>query len=178
MNTDNLLRFTPMARWIHWGMALLLILLVGLGFYAISLTYYDPYYHRSVFWHRSLGILAFMLLLLRISWRLKHAPPPLPETFPKWERLAATLTHLGLYVMMGFLPISGYLMSTADGHGVNVFGWFELPALLPVAKGRETWAGMIHLVLAVLFCSLVLLHVLAALKHHFINRDGILRRMW
>ncbi|MEO5332010.1 MAG: cytochrome b [Magnetococcus sp. YQC-5] len=171
-------RFDPIARWIHWSMAFLLLVMIGLGFYATSLSYYDPFYHRSTFWHRSLGVMVFGLLLLRLAWRTYHPPPPLPASQPQWERHAARWTHLALYLLMFLAPISGYLVTTADGRSIDVFGWFELPALLPAAKGRETWMGTIHLVLTLLFCSLLTLHIGAALKHHFINRDGILRRMW
>lgn len=170
-------RFDLVARLLHWGMAVWLAVLVGLGFYAINLGYFDPLYHRSVYWHRSLGVLAWGLLLVRLAWRLRHPPPPWPETMPAWERRVATLTHRLFYLLMFLLPVSGYLMSSADGRAVSVFGWFELPSLLPVAKGRESWMGTVHLWLAVGFCALVLLHVAAALKHHFIERDGILRRM-
>ncbi|MBF0342581.1 MAG: cytochrome b [Magnetococcales bacterium] len=170
-------RYDRIARWLHWGMALLLILLVGLGFYATSLTYYDPLYHRSLSWHRSLGVVVWSIGLLRLGWRLRHPPPPLPADTPAWEHQAALWTHRFLYGLMLLIPLTGYLITTADGRGVNVFGWFEIPALLPPAKGRETWMGTIHLGAALFFCMLVGMHVAAALKHHFIDRDGILRRM-
>ncbi|MBF0309578.1 MAG: cytochrome b [Magnetococcales bacterium] len=171
-------RFDLVARLLHWGMALLLLTLVGLGFYAINLDYYHPLYHRSVVWHRSLGLVAFVAVLFRLGWRLGHPPPPLPSGMPGWERLAASATHWALYLLMLSLPVFGYLMSTADGRPVSFFGWFEVPPLLPPLKGREEWTGMIHLILAVMLCLLVLLHGAAALKHHFFDRDGLLRRMW
>ncbi|MBF0460164.1 MAG: cytochrome b [Magnetococcales bacterium] len=178
MNTLLSTRFDGVARFMHWSMAVLLMIMVGLGFYATSLTFYDPLYHRALFWHRSLGVLVFGLFLFRFAWRISHPPPPLPADMPAWERYAATWTHLALYLLMCLIPLFGYLITTSDGRGVSVFDWFEVPALLPPAKGRETWAGTTHLVLAVLFSVLVALHVAAAIKHHFINRDGILRRMW
>ncbi|MBF0126763.1 MAG: cytochrome b [Magnetococcales bacterium] len=177
MHPTDTPRFDPVARLMHWTMAAMLVVMVGLGFYAISLTYYDPLYHRSVFWHRSLGVLSLGVWLIRISWRLTHPAPPLPD-MPMWEQKSAMATHLALYLLMALLPVTGYLLSTADGRGVSVFGWFEFPALLPAAKGREEWSGTAHLVLALGFCGLVTLHLLAALKHHFIDRDGLLRRMW
>ncbi|MBF0213859.1 MAG: cytochrome b [Magnetococcales bacterium] len=170
--------YDPVARWIHWGMALMLFALVGLGFYATSLTYYDPLYHRSVFWHRSLGLLVFALAVIRLGWRWRHPPPPLPADTPNWEHQAALWTHRLLYALMFLLPITGYLISTADGRGVTLFGWFEVPALLEPDKERATRVGQLHLGAAILFSGLVAMHVAAALKHHFINRDGILRRMW
>ncbi|MBF0190206.1 MAG: cytochrome b [Magnetococcales bacterium] len=159
-------------------MAALLIGMVGSGFYATSLTYYDPWYHRSVFWHRSLGVVVFAVAWLRLGWRLGHPAPPFPASSPAWERLAATWTHRMLYGLMILLPITGYLISTADGRGVAVFGWFELPALLEPDKERASRMGWVHLGAAVGFSALVGLHVAAAFKHHLIDRDGTLRRMW
>lgn len=176
--SDPAFRFDRVARSLHWSMAILLLGMVGWGFYAARLNFYDPLYHRALSWHRSLGVLLFGLLLVRIAWRLGHPPAPLPESMPLWERRAAHLTQLALYLFMFLLPVTGYLISTADGRGVSVFGWWELPAWLPPDRGRETWMGTIHLVISILFCLSAMLHVAAALKHHFIDRDGILRRMW
>ncbi|MBF0627563.1 MAG: cytochrome b [Magnetococcales bacterium] len=171
-------RYDPTARLLHWTMAGLLITLVGLGFYATSLTYYDPLYHRSVFWHRSIGLLVFALAWVRLAWRLSHPPPAHLAESPAWERLAATWTHQALYGLMILIPVTGYLISTADGRGVSFFGWFELPALLEPDKARATWMGKVHLGAALLFCALAALHAAAALKHHFIQHDATLRRMW
>lgn len=178
MNVPDDFRFNRVARLIHWGMAAMLTAMVGLGFYATHLNFFDPWYHRALSWHRSLGVLVFAVHLIRLVWRLSHQPPSLPESLPKWERHAALFTHWTLYLFIFLLPLTGYVTSTADGRGVSVFGWWELPALLPPAAGRETWMGTIHLLVSVGFCLFVLLHIAAALKHHFINRDGILRRMW
>ncbi|MEO5349078.1 MAG: cytochrome b [Magnetococcus sp. YQC-3] len=179
MMTDaDAFRFGWVARSLHWGMAVLLLGMVGWGYYAAHLDFYHPLYHRALSWHRSVGVLLFVLFLLRLAWRLTHRPAPLPEAMPVWERQAAHLTHWLLYLFMCLLPLTGYATSTADGHAISVFGWWELPAWLPPDKGRESWMGTIHLTMAVLFCLFVMLHVAAALKHHFINRDEIFRRMW
>ncbi|MEO5332728.1 MAG: cytochrome b [Magnetococcus sp. YQC-5] len=171
-------RFGKVARGLHWGMAVLLLGMVGWGFYAAHLNFYDPLYHRALSWHRSMGVLLFGVLLFRIVWRLGQQPAPLPDPMPIWEKQAAHVTHWALYLCMFLLPATGYAVSTADGRGVNVFGLWELPAWLPPDRGRETWMGTLHLAVAILFCLLVFMHVAAAFKHHFINRDGILRRMW
>lgn len=171
-------RYDGVARTLHWVMALLLIGLVGLGFYVTSLTYYEPLYHKAAVWHRSLGVVAFLLVLIRLGWRLGHAPPPLPGGMPAWEVRAAHATHHLLYLLMLVIPITGYLVTTADGRGVNFFGWFEIPAVLPAAKGREEIMGRVHLGLGITLILLVTGHVLAALKHQFIDKDHLLRRMW
>ncbi|MBF0179000.1 MAG: cytochrome b [Magnetococcales bacterium] len=158
-------RYDPFARVLHWLIAVLVIGMLGLGFYAVTLDYYDPLYHRSVAWHRSCGLVVAVLMGVRIVWRLTHPPAPLPDSLPAWERWAAHANHLALYVVLIVLPVSGYLLSTADGRGVSLFGWFDFPALLPAAKGREDWSGKLHLAMAVVLCLLLTLHVAAAIKH-------------
>ncbi|MEO5378066.1 MAG: cytochrome b [Magnetococcus sp. DMHC-6] len=171
-------RYDRITRWLHGGMAIYLFGMIGLGFYATSLGYYDPLYHRATDWHRSFGFFIWMLFFVRLGWRITHPAPPFSPNLSQWERRAARLTHAGLYMLLFIIPIAGYLLSTADGRGIQIFDWFTLPALLPAAKGRETLAGAAHLWLTIFFICLILLHLMAALKHHFIDRDGILRRIW
>lgn len=171
-------RYDAVARALHWIMALWLAGMVGLGFYATSLTFYDPLYHKALNGHRAFGVIAFLLALIRLGWRLTHPAPPLPVGMPAWEVKAAHVTHGLLYLLMLALPVTGYLVTTADGRGVDLFGWFQIPALLPPAKGREEIMGVIHLGLGITLVLLVLGHVAAALKHQFIDRDHLIRRMW
>ncbi|HIJ84583.1 MAG: cytochrome [Magnetococcales bacterium] len=178
MRTLDDFRFDWVARCLHWGMAVPLLGMVGWGYYSANLNFYDPMYHRALYWHRSMGVVLFGAFLIRTAWRLGHPPAPLPEVMPAWQRHAAFLTQLGLYLFMFLLPVTGYVTSTSDGRGVDVFGWWELPAWLPPNSGRETWMGTIHGMAAILFCLVVVIHITAALKHHFIHRDGIFRRMW
>ncbi len=169
-------RYGRIARLLHWGMALLLIALFVTGWWATELGYYDPLYRVIPDLHRGLGVLAGALIVLRLAWLLVDRRPAL-NVSRRWERLAARLGHGLLYLLMVLVPISGYLMSTADGRGVDVFGLFELPALLSPSSGREEWAGRAHYLLAFGGAWLVVLHVAAALKHQFIDRDGTLRKM-
>lgn len=162
---------------LHWLIALLVIGLFLLGLYMTSLDYYDPWYQAAPDMHRSLGIVMVAFLLFRLLWRLIS---PLPEPVgndPRILRRAAELVHWGLYLLLFGIAISGYLITTADGRGIEVFGWFTLPALLPAIDNMEDVAGEIHWVLAVVMLTLVGVHSLAALKHHFIDRDATLMRM-
>lgn len=162
---------------LHWMIALLVIGLFLLGLYMTSLDYYDPWYQAAPDMHRSLGIVMVVLLLFRLLWRLIS---PLPEPVgndPLILRRAAELVHWGLYLLLFAIAVSGYLITTADGRGIEVFGWFTLPALLPAFDNMEDVAGEVHWVLAVVMLTLVGVHSLAALKHHFIDRDATLMRM-
>jgi cytochrome b561 len=165
------------ARGFHWTLAVLLTALFALGLYMTGLTYYDPWYQDAFNLHRSFGILALALAILRILWVLFRPAPPLVATLKPWERKAAHAVHGLLYAMTLGIPVSGYLISTADGRPVDVFGWFALPALLPPMEGMEEIAGRIHALLAYTTAGLVLVHSLAALKHHFLDKDDTLRKM-
>ncbi|WP_264372156.1 cytochrome b [Alkalilimnicola sp. S0819] len=166
-----------MARLLHWSIALLLVVLFALGWWTTEMDYYDPLYRVVPNLHRSLGILALLLILVRLGWALYDTRPAAVASMPRWQALAARFTHWLLYAAMLGLPVSGYLLSTADGRGVEVFGLFEIPALLPAASGREEIAGTIHYLLGFGGAWLVLLHAAAALKHHFIDRDDTLLKM-
>lgn len=160
---------------LHWGMALLILAMYPLGLYIVSLGYYDPGYRIYPHWHRSLGILLALLLLLRLSWRLLN---PTPESLARqaWEKWAAHLGHLGLYLLLMLVLASGYFLSTADGRSIQVFNWFQVPAS-PWFHRQEDLAGEIHFYAASAMMLLVGIHLLAALKHHFIERDFTLKRM-
>jgi len=160
---------------IHWFMALLVIGMFALGVYMVELNYMDAWYQRAPYIHQSVGLLLLLLLIFRLLWRLNN---PLPVIFAMgFEKIIALLVHRMHYVLMFALMISGYLISTADGRGIEIFTWFEVPAVFPPEKGREDSAGFIHMVLAWGFMGFVLLHSLAALKHHFIDKDRTLLRM-
>lgn len=160
---------------LHWLMALLIVGLYFLGDYMVDLDYYHPWYLKASDLHRSLGMLVAALLVLRLVWRRLN-PRPRAEGLP-WERHIAAWMHGLLYVMTGVAAVSGYLISTGDGQGVQVFGLFEVPALNDGFDNQEDYAGLVHEFSTDALLLLALLHGLAALKHHFFDRDRTLRRM-
>ncbi len=161
---------------LHWAIAALLVLLLPLGLWMTGLDYYDPWYVKAPDLHRALGILTGGLLVMRLAWRLAQ-PQPRPLAQPAWERLAARLVHGLLHLLPLLLVISGYLISTADGRAVDVFGWFEIPATLHGIEGQADLAGDIHFWLAMLLLVISTGHVAMALRHHFVCRDDTLRRI-
>jgi len=161
---------------LHWGMAALIIGLFFLGEYMVDLDYYDPWYNKAPDLHRSIGVLVAGLMLYRLGWRLSNVRPA--ETGKSWERRTAAWMHHIFYVLIAAIVVSGYLITTADGQGVPVFNWFEIPAAFDGFENQEDIAGEVHEWLAHLLIVLVVLHALAALKHHFIDRDSTLRRMF
>lgn len=161
---------------LHWVIALLVFFMFGLGLYMVDLTYYDRWYNGSLALHKSLGLLLLVLLLARMAWRWANvAPRELPG--PAWERLAARWMHVGLYLAPLLLMISGYLISTADGRGIEFFGLLSVPALPWSFDNQEDLAGKVHEILAWALMGMAGVHALAAVKHQLINRDDGLRRM-
>ncbi|WP_237055504.1 cytochrome b [Microbulbifer sediminum] len=162
---------------LHWLMAPAVIGMFALGWWMRQLSYYDPWYRQAPEIHKGIGILLLALLLVRLLWKaLNPHPGELPGT-PRWQALTARAAHAGLYLLLLAIMISGYLISTADGRAISVFGWFEVPATLQGLANQEDLAGEVHEVLAWTLMALVTLHALAALKHHFIDRDDTLRRI-
>lgn len=170
-------RYGLVAIVMHWTVALSVIGLAILGLWMVDLTYYSPYYRSGPFWHKSIGITLFALLVLRLLWRcFNPRPAHLPNHKP-WELRLASLVHLLLYGLLFVIVISGYLISTATGQGISVFGWFELPALISGLPQQADRAGAVHYWVAMTVLGLATLHALGALKHHFFDRDDTLRRM-
>lgn len=162
---------------IHWLMALAVIGMFALGIWMRQLSYYDPWYKDGPTIHKSIGILLFILLLARIVWRNINIRPNDDPALKAWERITAHLTHFALYGLMLALMIAGYLISTADGRPIDVFNLFSVPATLHGLADQEDIAGEIHEILAWALVLLAGVHALAALKHHFINRDSTLLKM-
>ena len=160
---------------IHWLMALAIFGMFGLGLYMVELTYVDEWYRAAPNLHIGAGMLLLFTLLLRLFWRLIN---PLPELYGNpFEQFVGLFVHRLHYVFMFFLMVSGYLIVTADGRAIDVFNWFEVPAIFAAEKGREETAGLIHFYLAWAFMGFVALHSAAALKHHLIDKDRTLLRM-
>lgn len=158
----------------HWLVAVAVVFLFGLGLWMVDLSYYDANYRSSVDLHRSIGVLLFGALALRLLWRLFN-PAPRPHG-RRWERRAAALMHWALYLLLFATMAAGYLITTADGRSVDVFGLFQVPATL-TGRNQEDRAGDLHEILAWGVIVLASVHALAALKHALIDRDGTLRRM-
>lgn len=161
---------------LHWLMAILLFSVFALGIWMVDLSYYDAWYVRGPNLHRSLGVLFFALLVLRMIWRLSNPQPAFEKSLAAWERFAAKAMQYVLYLLMFLIPISGYLITTAKGRPVSVFGLFELPATLQL-ETKVDLLGQWHEVMAWLIIVLVALHALAALKHHFFDKDDSLKKM-
>jgi len=175
-NTEN--HWGVITITIHWLSALTVFGLFGLGLWMVELDYYDAWYNKAPDLHQSIGLLLLALTLVRMVWRQINSTP-LPLTSHTYrERKMATLIRYSLYLLLIMVLLSGYLISTADGRAIAVFNWFQVPATLQGIDKQEDIAGVIHLWLSVSLVSLAALHAMAAIKHHFFDRDRTLKRMF
>lgn len=161
----------------HWLVALLVFSLFGLGLWMVELDYYSSWRHTAPELHKGFGLCLLALMLLRLLWRFLSPPPAPLSSYSRLTRLGAKLGHGALYLGLFAVMLAGYLISTADGRGISVFGWFEVPASITGIPDQEDVAGAVHFYLAWTLVIFASLHGLAALKHHFIDRDTTLLRM-
>ena len=174
--TDTKDRYTATAIALHWLMALLLCGLFAVGLYMSELPL-SPWKLKIYSWHKWAGVTAFLLLLVRATWRLGHRPPDLPASMSLQLRRLAHAGHALLYVLMLASPLSGWLMSSAKGFPVVYFGVLQLPDL--VDKNHELGEALevVHQALNYLLAAVVLGHAGAAIKHHLLDKDDVLSRM-
>lgn len=164
------------SRLFHWLMAAAIIAMFVLGLWIVGLDYYSPYYHSAPSLHKSVGILLLIALALRFGWRVANVRPDDSDLSP-FERTAARIVHWGFYPLLLALMVSGYLISTADGRPIEVFGLFSVPSP-GENKGLEDTAGVVHTWLAYAVILVAAVHAGAAVKHHVIDRGRTLARMW
>lgn len=168
--------YTSTAKFLHWLMAILLFGLLALGFYMHDLPL-SPDKLKLYSWHKWAGVTAFLLVGFRLLWRVTHRPPALPDSMPKIMQFAAHAGHLALYGLMLAIPLSGWLMSSAKGFQTVWFGVLPIPDLLEKNKEVGDLLALVHQSLNLLFVVVLLGHIGAALKHHFIDKDDILTRI-
>jgi cytochrome b561 len=172
MNTT----YTPVAKGLHWLMAVMILGLLALGLYMHELPL-SPQKLELYAWHKWFGVIVFLLVWLRLAWRMMHRPPPLPDSLSLPLRLAAHAGHAALYVLMIAIPLSGWLMSSAKGFQTVWFGVLPIPDLLGRDKVLGDVLQEVHEALNVLLMLTLAGHVAAALWHHFVLKDDTLRRM-
>lgn len=189
-------RYTPTAIWLHWIIGALLLMMFALGFWmhelpkevkvgAIDLfnwglytiTFAEPTSLRTFYFnlHKSIGVTLLALILFRVVWRVQHAAPAFPDTMQTWEKKVADGAHKLMYVLMVALPLSGMLMATYSKYGIV---WFGIPLIegLDQPELREGFKEA-HEIIGLTLLALIVLHVLAAIKHKVLDRDGIMARM-
>lgn len=173
-NTDR--RWGAVQKALHWLVVVAVISQLSLGFVFANLPENDPRGGTYFVAHATLGLSILVLMLVRFIWRQRNSVPVLPDTLKPWQKRIALLNHWAFYLLLVGLPIGGYLMVNAHGFAVPYFS-VRLPVLLSKNDALADVFMSLHIGGAILLIALILLHVAAALRHHFILKDDRLRRM-
>jgi cytochrome b561 len=169
-------RWGHLAQFLHWLIVVLIITQVILANIAEDL----PLGMKKLAMfarHKSVGITILGLAIIRLLWRWANPTPLLPTTLKPYERVLANVTHFGLYLLLFAMPLTGWMMTSARGFPVSWFGFFQLPDFVPKNDALYNAMKETHDTLALALYAIVFLHVAAALKHHFVLKDDVLRRM-
>lgn len=173
--SSEVTHYNAVSRFIHWISAVVIIGMFAVGLWMTDLSYYSTWYRTAPHWHKSVGLLLAAITLFRVVWKCVTVSPNV-EGSPL-EKLMAKVAHLFIYFDLLVLFVSGYLISTEDGRGIDVFNWFTVPGAGALFEGQADLAGLVHLYAAWALIVVAVLHALAAFKHHFISKDNTLRKM-
>ncbi|MBK6324264.1 cytochrome b [Candidatus Aalborgicola defluviihabitans] len=181
MNTDIASRrYNGFSMLLHWILALALVGMFTMGLYMADLPF-SPQRLKLYNWHKWAGITVLTLSTLRLLWRLTHRPPPLPQAvtlaMPGWQMQVYQATHVLMYALFFAVPLIGWSYSSAAGFPIVVFGVLPLPDFVAPDKALAELIKPWHAIAAFTLAGLVVLHVAAALKHHWIDKDGLLARI-
>jgi len=164
------------AKLFHWLMAALIFAQIALGLSAVSWRV-SPTKLDLFVWHKSIGMLILALLALRLLWRLSNRAPELPAEMAAWERMGAHASHFLLYALMIALPLTGWVISSASNVPFKIFWTIPLPAITAPDKAVSDLFATIHGWLVTLLALVLIAHIGAALRHHYVKRDTVLSRM-
>ena len=173
-NTDR--SWGAPARLLHWLIAALVFAQIGLGWAAVSWRL-SPTKLDLFVWHKSIGMLILALMFVRLAWRLANPAPTLPPGMSPLERRAARASHFLLYLLLLLLPATGWVLTSAANVPFRIFWLVPLPAIVAPDERVADAAALAHFVLVVALALLTLVHVAAALRHHFVSHDDVLVRM-
>lgn len=177
MTTPPVTAWNPVARGFHWLMAGLILVQGAVGWIGHEMER-SPAKIDVMTAHKSLGITLLLLVLLRLSWRWTHPAPPHPPGSQTWEIRAAWLSHAGLYLLMIALPLSGWLAASTSVIPWKLWWTIPWPDLAAADEALHEVAAEVHETLVKVLIALLVLHVGAALRHHFLKRNDVLLRMW
>ena len=170
--------YRPPARWLHWLIAVLVLLMIPAGLTMVREGLPRGLQDTLFLFHKNTGVILFVLMLARLLYRWRYPAPPLPASVPDWQRQAARLSHGLLYVLMIVMPVSGYVRVRADRYPIEGLDALGIGTLLPKSKALANAAGTMHEICAFILIAILIVHVAAAAQHAMIRRDGVWSRMW
>ncbi|WP_353572619.1 cytochrome b [Candidatus Albibeggiatoa sp. nov. BB20] len=160
------------ARLFHWTMAILILVLIPVGWYMAENEVYDLYPY-----HKAAGMLVLFLGILRLMWTLTNTHPNFPEKMSGMAKAAAYIGHSVLYVLIFLIPISGYIFSSSGGYEISFFGLFDIPLLIEKSEELHKIAGEAHEIIAFTALAIIIGHAIVAYKHHFVDKDDTMQKM-
>lgn len=166
------------AKWLHWSMALLILTTIPVGFLMIQDGLNRSLQNSLFIFHKNVGVLLLVLVVIRLIYRARNAPPPEPAHLPNWQVKVAGITHGLLYTLLFVMPIAGYVRVRAGGFPIEALDAMGVPALVAKSETLEGFAKSVHFYGGWAIAILVAMHVGAALQHGLIKRDGVFSRMW
>ncbi len=174
----NAIHWGIISKTIHWLMALMIIGMLIVGVIMTNMDFSDAKFELYQL-HKSFGLTLMVLALIRLFWRGSSHGPALPEDTPGWQRLGASMSHIGLYGLMFAMPFSGWIMVSASTLGIQTeyFRLFDVPHLVEPNEDLAETMVAVHGAFAVAFFTLLVVHIAAALKHHLVDRDTVFTRM-
>ena len=173
--TNTSRHFSPLARLLHWTMAVLILAMLFVG---VAMVATVSHAHATLIaLHRPLGVALLVLALIRVAVRLKNGSPALPDDMPALQHFAARASHLVLYGLFIAMPLIGWTMLSAGGYPITLFGAWHLPAIVPQNVDLFALLRALHTWLAFALFATVLAHIAAALFHGLIRRDGVFSSM-
>ena len=175
-NHSSPTRYGAVAQGFHWLIAALVVTQFVLANLADDLPL-GAHKLALLARHKSFGMTVLMLAVLRLAWRLKNPPPELPAVIAPVQRKLARATHIAFYVLLFAMPMTGWLMSSAKNYSVSWFGLFTWPNLIGKNEAAFDLLRSTHHLLSKVLLAIAVLHILAALKHHFWNKNDVLLRM-
>ncbi|CAM2151421.1 superoxide oxidase [Pararobbsia alpina] len=170
-------RYTGPAITLHWLIAILIAAGFWIGFVMTDIPGFTPTKLRYFSWHKWIGVTVFVLVIVRLLWRLTHRAPPLPYGMPMWQVGASHAVHFLLYLLMIAVPVSGYFYNSAAGIPVVYLGLVQLPMLIAKDTALRDVLKQVHITLDWVLLVTIGIHLLGVIKHLVIDRDGLLLRM-
>lgn len=176
MNQLPVVSYSKMSKWLHWIVAVIVLLMLSGSFFLDDVP--ERFQATAYMIHKSMGLTVLFLMLLRFLWIIHKGKPALPSSIPAWERGLSRIIQYSLYVFLIMMPVCGWVMSVAENRIPVYFGLLKLPLYgVPVDKALSKFMGQSHTAIAWILIGLITLHIAGALKHYFIDKDDIMKRM-
>jgi len=170
--------YSATARLFHWGIALIVFLMIPAGVIMIRAGVSRPLQDSLFIFHKNTGLIIFILVALRLAYRWRHPPPALPADIPGWQRLAARTSHAALYLLLFLMPIAGYVRVRAGGFPIEGLDAMSIGTMVPRSDALAETAAMVHYFGAIALGAIILVHMSAAAFHAVIRRDEVFWNMW